>query len=169
MTSRYEDLRRLEGLLRSVAEPGERLVPARAPADRLGRGEDALQVHRAVRRGLGRVGHDHLPEVRLGPQRAGGQPPHLEEVQEVAELVQGGQPFDRVGGQRDAVAPGDLQQRPGPHGALQVHVQLDLRMDHDAPSGPDYPPRGDTAVARPLPDRARPDGTGGTVRCVPAA
>jgi hypothetical protein len=36
--------------------------------------------------------------------------------------------------QRRAVAPGDLQQRSGPDGALQVHVQLDLRERH----GTDY-------------------------------
>jgi hypothetical protein len=51
-------------------------------------------------------------------------------MREVAELIQRGEAVHRVGGQPHAVAPGDLQQRPGPDGSLQVHVQLDLREFH---------------------------------------
>ena len=101
-----------------------------APRDRLGRSEDALEVDRAVAGRLGRVVDHDLAEVPLGLQRAGGDHPGLQEMREVAEPVQLGEPFHRIGGQRHVVAPGDLQQRPGPDGALQVHVQLDLRKRH---------------------------------------
>ena len=104
----------LAGLLGAVAEAGEDLVPAAPAADGLGRGEDALQVDRAVAGRLGGVVHHDLAEVALGAQHAGGDRPGLEEMVEVAVLVQAGQPLGRVGGQRDVVAPGDVQQRASP-------------------------------------------------------
>jgi hypothetical protein len=122
------------GLLRAVTVAIEDLLPAGALADRLGGREDALQVERAVAGRLGRVIDNYLAEVSCGPQRAGGQLPDLDEVGEVAELIQASQPFDRVSRKGHAVAAGDLQQSPCPDGALQMHMQLDLRESH----GSDY-------------------------------
>jgi hypothetical protein len=114
---------------RAVAEAGEHRVPRRAAEHALGRGEDALEVDRAVRRGLGRVRHDDLAEVGLGPDRARRHHPELEEVLEVGELVEARELVDVVDGQLDAVAPRDVEELTGPHGSLEVDVQLDLRRD----------------------------------------
>jgi hypothetical protein len=49
-------------------------------------------------------------------------------VAEVRELVERRESFDRVGGQRVVVAPGDLEECVGANGALEMYVQLDLRI-----------------------------------------
>lgn len=118
------------GLLRAVTVAIEHLHPAGALADRLGWCEDALQVGCAVAGRLGRVIHNDLPEVICGPQRAGGQLPDFDEMAEVAELIQLGKPFDRVCRKGHAVAARDLRQSSCPDGALQMHMQLDLREGH---------------------------------------
>src|SRR5689334_10136694 len=80
---------------------------------------------------LGRILDHDLAEVLLGPQRGGGDPPYLEKMSEIAELVERRELPGRVGWQGHPVAPGDLQQRLGPDGAFQVNMQLDLRERHD--------------------------------------
>ena len=120
-------LKRLRG---AVAVAGEDFFPGHAARGGLGRGEDALQVDRAMRGCLGRVVDHDLPEVPFGSQRAGRHPPHVEEVREVAELVDRGQLPGRAGGQRDAIAAGDLEQGGRTDGALEMDVQLDLRVGH---------------------------------------
>jgi hypothetical protein len=81
--------------------------------------------------GLGGVVDNYLTEVVSGLQHARGQRPDFEEMPEVAELVEGSQPFDRVSREGDAIAAGDLQQSAGPDGPLQVYMQLDLRKSHE--------------------------------------
>ena len=113
----------------AVAEAGEHLVPRRAGPHPLGRGEDPLDVDRAVRGRLAGVVDDDLAEVGVGPDRVRRHDPELDEVVEVAELVERGQLRLGRGGQLARVAAGDAQQRRRAHGALEVDVQLDLRID----------------------------------------
>ena len=123
---------RLPGLLGAVTVACEDLLVGNAAAGRLGRGEDAFQVDRAMGGRLGRVINDDLPEVALGKQRSCGHPPDVEKVPEVAELVDPGQFLDRVGGQRDAIAAGEPEQRGRPDRALEMDMQLDLGVAHPA-------------------------------------
>ena len=78
----------LAGLLGPVAVAGEDVVPGDAAAHPLGRREDPLDVDRAVRSGLGCVVDGDLPEIVTCPQRVRGQDPDLDEVLEVAVLVE---------------------------------------------------------------------------------
>ena len=114
----------LARLLRAGADAVEDRLPGDAATDALGGAEDALEVDGAVRGRLLRVVDDHLPEVRLGAERVRRQHPDLDEVPEVPERVE----RLEVVGQRVVVAPGDLPQRVGADCALEVDVQLDLRV-----------------------------------------
>jgi len=51
-------------------------------------------------------------------------------MRKVAELVDPGQSLHRVSGQGHAVAPAELEQRRRANGALEMDVQLDLRIAH---------------------------------------
>src|SRR5262249_28849375 len=82
------DAEALLRLLCPVAVPGEDLVPAASAPDALARREDPLDVDGAVRGGLGCVVEHDLAEVLLRPERVGRQHPDLDEMGEVAELVQ---------------------------------------------------------------------------------
>ena len=86
----------LLGLLRAVAVAREDLVPLDTPGDSLGRREDRLDVDGAVARRLGRVVDDDLAEVVARPERVRRQDPDLDEVLEVAVLVELGQALDGV-------------------------------------------------------------------------
>ena len=119
-----EPLARLVG---AVAVAAEDLVPADAAPHALGRREDALDVDGAVLRRLGRVVDDDLPEVLARPQRVRREDPDLDEVREVAELVERAQLLDGRARKRVVVPSRDLEQRLGPHRPLEVDVQLDLR------------------------------------------
>ena len=129
------DAVQLAGLLGPVAVAGEDVVPGDAAAHALGRGEDRLDVDRAVGGGLGGVVDDDLAEIVSRPQRVRRQDPDLDEVLEVAELVELREPLDGVRRQRVVVAARDLEQRLRPDGALQVDVELDLRVRHSVTSG----------------------------------
>ena len=94
----------------------------------LRRAEDPFEVDGAVRGGFGRVVDDHLAVVLFLLQRVRREDPHLDEVAEVGEAIELLQALDRVGRQRVVVAPRDLEQRVRAHGALEVDVQLDLRV-----------------------------------------
>ena len=121
----------LAGLVGAVAEAGEDLVPGDAAADALRRGEDPLDVDRAVRGRLRCVVDDDLAEVVGLLERVRGQDPDLDEVREVPELVELSESLHCVGGERVVVPPRDLEQRLRPHRPLEVDVQLDLRVRHE--------------------------------------
>ena len=125
----------LPRLLRAVAVAGEDLVPVDTAPDTLGRREDPLDVDRAVRGGLRCVFNDDLAEVLRRSKRVCGQHPDLDEVREVAEVVQRCESFLRIGREVVVVPAGDLQQGPRPHRPLQVDVQLDLRVAHSRQRG----------------------------------
>ena len=137
------DAVQLARLLRPVAVAAEDLVPADPAPHALARREDPLEVDRAVRGGLGRVVDDDLAEVLRRLQRVRGQDPDLDEVREVAEVVELGEPLLGLGRERVVVAPRDLEQRRRPHRPLEVDVQLDLRIAHSRQ-------RGSRKVARPI-------------------
>ena len=61
----------------------------------LDRREDALDVDGAMTGGLPRVVHDELSEVGLAAQRVGDEDPHVDEMVEVAELIQTSEFLDR--------------------------------------------------------------------------
>ncbi len=124
----------LLGLLRPVAVAAEDLVPAHAAPDALGRREDALDVDRAVCGRLGGVVDDDLPEIVGCSQCVRGQDPDLDEMGEVAVLVERGEPLDCVGRKRVVVAARDLEQRLRPDRGLQMDVELDLWVRHLAPA-----------------------------------
>jgi hypothetical protein len=116
----------LAGRLCAVAVPAEDLVPVDASLRTLCRREDPLQVDGAVAGRLLRVVDDDLPKVLVGLEREGGQDPDLDEVGEVAVVVEQRQPLDGVRGEGVIVSPRDLEQRLGPHGPLEVDVELDF-------------------------------------------
>jgi hypothetical protein len=117
-------------LLGAVAVAAEDLVPTDPALDALGRREDRLEVHRAVGGRFRGVVDDDLAEVLLGAQGVRGQDPDLDEVCEVAEVVQLRQAFLGVGRERIVVPAGDLEQRRRPHRPLEVDVELDLGIRH---------------------------------------
>src|SRR6266508_1405467 len=120
----YRDAVLLRGGDRTVGVPLEDLLPADATLHPFAGREDALDVDGAERRRLGRVVDHDTPEVLGGSQAVRGEDPDLDEVPEVGELVEPGQPFHRVRRQGLAVTAGDLQQRGGPDRPFQVQVQL---------------------------------------------
>ena len=69
-----------------------------------------------------RVINDHLPEVVIGAQDIRGEHPHLDEVREVTELIEGSGFLNRGERQHLAVPPGDVQERLRPNRSLEVHV-----------------------------------------------
>src|SRR5262249_45924906 len=89
---------------------------------------------------LGCVVDDDLPEVLGGAQRVRGQDPDLDEVLEVAVLVERGEPFDRVRGQLVVVAARDLEEGRRPDRPLEVDVELDLRVRHSVNGSPGSTP-----------------------------
>ena len=125
----YLDAVQLPRLLGAVAIAGEHLV-AVDPPPQAGR-EDPLQVDGAVARRLRRVVDHDLAEVVRSLKRRGREQPDLDEVREVAKLVEPGEALDCVGRQRVVVPPRDLEQRVRPHGPLEVDVELDLRVRHE--------------------------------------
>ena len=125
----------LARLLRAVAIAAEDLVPVHPAPHALGRRENPFQVDGAVRSRLGRVLDDDLAEVLRGPERIRRQHPHLDEVREVAEVVELGEPFFRVGRERVVVPARDLEERLRPHRPLEVDVQLDFRVAHSRQRG----------------------------------
>jgi hypothetical protein len=121
----------LPGFLRAIAVAGEDLFPRDAAADRLGRGEDPLEVDRIVRGRLrGIVGHD-LTEVLLGAQASRCQRPDFQEMGKVPELIEPRHLLIRIGWQREPVAPGDLKHHGRLDRTLKVDVQLDLGIAHE--------------------------------------
>jgi len=80
-----------------------------------------------VRGRLGRVVDHDLPEVALLLQRVRRQGPDLDEVLEVAEVVEPREALDRFGRKRVVVPARDLEQGLGPHRSFEMDVQLDLR------------------------------------------
>jgi hypothetical protein len=120
----------LAGRLCAVAVTAEDLVPVDAPLRALCRREAPLEVDGAVAGCLLRVVDDDLPKVLVGLEREGGQDPHLDEVREVAVVVEQRQPLRGVRGERVVVSPRDLEQRLGPHGPLEMDVELDFRGGH---------------------------------------
>src|SRR5438046_10192603 len=73
-----------------------------------------------------------MAEVLAPREGVGGQDPDLDELCEVPEVVQAREPLDAVRRQRIVVAARDLEQRLRPHGALEVDVELDLGVRHEA-------------------------------------
>src|SRR5262249_24639992 len=70
---------------------------------------------------------DDLAEVVGRPQRVRREDPDLDEVREVAELVERAQLLDRRARQCVVVSLRDLEQGLRPDRAFEVDVQLDLR------------------------------------------
>ena len=118
-------LARLDG---TVADAGEDHV-AVEPSPEAER-EDRLQIDGAVMDGFGRVVDNDLPEVLLVLECARRQHEDLDEVGEVAVLVERAEAFDRIGRQGVAVASCDFEQRLRTHRPLEVDVELDLRVRH---------------------------------------
>ena len=85
-----------------------------------------------ARRLGGVVDHD-LAEVVTRPERVRRQDPDLDEVLEVAVLIELGQALDGVDGQRVVVAARDLEQRRRPYGPLEMDVELDLGVRQLSP------------------------------------
>ena len=112
----------LAGLVCAVAVAGEDLVPVDAAPGALGRREDPFDVDGAVRGRLCRVVDHDLAEVLLALERVRGQDPDLDEVLEVAEVVQRGQLLLAVRGEWIVVPARDLEQRRGPHRSFEMDV-----------------------------------------------
>ena len=124
------DSRPLPRLLGAVAVALEHLLPGHAAPDALRRREDALDVDGSVLRRLLGVVDDHLAEVVGRAKRRCDDQPGLDEVREVGEAVEVADALDRVRREGDAVPPRSQQERLRAHRALEVDVELDLRVDH---------------------------------------
>src|SRR3954470_7757080 len=127
------DAVQLARLLGSVAITPEDLLPGDPAPDALGRREDALDVDRAVRRRFGRVVDDDPPEVVARAKRVRRQHPDLDEVLEIAVLVELGEALHGVCRERVLVAPRDLEEGLRPHGPFEMDVQLDLGITQLSP------------------------------------
>jgi hypothetical protein len=97
--------------------------------------EDRLQVDGAVLDSLLCVLDHDLPEVLGTFECARSEHEDLDEMREVAVLVQRPELVDRVDGQLIAVPARDLEQGLRPHRPLEVDVELDLWKRHDASVG----------------------------------
>jgi hypothetical protein len=88
--------------------------------------EEDLAVHDVVVRRALEVRPGHGVEVVLGDQHAGAGVVHVQEALQVREGVGRSQRLHAGVGQRDAVAPGQLEDQLGLQRALDVDVQLGL-------------------------------------------
>ena len=122
---------RLARLLDAVAEAFVDRLPRHAAAHELERREDAFDIDGAVLHGLAGVVDGDPPEVVGRAQARRHHQPHVDEVGEIGEVELVGQPLGRRRGERDVVALGDRQQRLRAQRALEVNVQLDLRIAHE--------------------------------------
>ena len=110
------------GLVRSVAVAGVDLIPVDAAARPLGRREDAFDVDRAVRGCLTRIVDDDLAEVPLALERIGREDPDLDEMPEVAEVIEGRELVLGIDRQGVVVTASDLEQRRRAHRSFEVNV-----------------------------------------------
>ena len=122
------DAELLARLLHAVAVPLEHRLEQDAVPRRHRRREDRLDVHGAVpRRLLGVVERDAAKVVgRL--QGGRHEEPDVDEVREVGERVELLQLLRGLAGELHVVALRDLEQRSRPDGALEMDVELDLRI-----------------------------------------
>ena len=120
----------LARLLDAVAVAAEDLVQVDAAPCLLRRGEDALDVDAALLLRLERVLDRDPPEVVRGPQDGRRQQPGPDEVLEVAEAVELAQVLDRLDRERNAIPAAEREQGLRADGALEVDVELDLRIAH---------------------------------------
>ena len=112
----------LTGLVRPVAVAGVDLVPVDAAPGAFGRREDALDIDGTVRGRLARVVDDDLAEVLVAPERIRREHPDLDEVPEVAEVIEGRELLLGIDRQGVVVAARDLEQRRRPHRSFEVDV-----------------------------------------------
>ena len=125
----HVDAVELPRLLGAVAVAAEDLVPADPAPGPLDRREDPLDVDGAVTRGF---------LARSRRRRGGSRPPSCRAFvvriqtsmkwSKSRKSVELPDALDRVRREREVVPPRDLEQRLGPHGRLEVDVQLDLRV-----------------------------------------
>ena len=120
----------LAGLLRAVAVPAEHRVLVESSPET--GGEDGFQVDAAVPCRLFGVLDDNAAEVVGALERPRDQLEDLDEMCEVAELVQLAELLRGAARERVVVPPCDLEQRFRSNRAFEVHVQLDLRVRHRA-------------------------------------
>ncbi len=122
---------RLARLLDAVAEALVDRLPRHAAAHELQRREDAFDIDGAVLHRLAGVVDGDPPEVVGSAQARRHHQPHVDEVGEIREAELVGEPFGRRRGERDVVALRDREQRFRAQRALEVDVQLDLRIGHE--------------------------------------
>jgi hypothetical protein len=109
---RQPDLHAIEltALLGAVAVAAEDVLPAHAAAHAFARREDRLEVDGAVLGSFGGVGDDDLPEVVPGAEHVRRQDPDLDEVREIAVVVELRHLLHRVRRERVVVSMRDLEQ-----------------------------------------------------------
>ena len=122
---------RLASLLDAVAKALVNRLPCHATPHELQRREDAFDIDGAMLHRLAGVVDGDPPEVVGRAQARGHHQPYVDEVGEIGEVELVGELLGRRRGEGDVVALGDREQRVRAQRALEVHVQLDLRIAHE--------------------------------------